>query len=55
MNKKIDIVVCSAGSYDDSLFKKSYTELNDDVYNLNFVEFNNKPIAEVYNIIRTSV
>lgn len=49
MNKKIDIVVCSSGSYDDSLFKKSYKQLNDGEYNLNFVEFNSKPISEVYN------
>jgi GT2 family glycosyltransferase len=49
IDKKIDIVVCSAGGYKDSIFRNGYSELSDNFYNLNFVEFNGKPITEVYN------
>ena len=48
MSKKIDIVVCSAGLYKDSVFKRGYENLNGK-YTLNFIEKNDKPIYEVYN------
>jgi glycosyltransferase involved in cell wall biosynthesis len=48
-NKKIDIVVCSKGSYEDTLIQKSFYNLNYGNFCLKIVENNSRAISEVYN------